>query len=52
MILFRAIFPSDLTALFGQFLAGRLLQYSLEKPHSRIIESEADSVGLMLSARV
>ena len=46
-----AFLPSDMTALFTQYLAGQFLKFVFELPYSRGLEKEADEVGIMLAAR-
>ena len=50
--IFFAIFPSNITALIVQSMADTFMKYAFELPYSRLHESEADRVGLMLAAKV
>ena len=47
-----AILPTDMTAILVGFLAHKFLKYTFELPYSRNLEKEADSVGLVLAAKV
>ena len=47
-----AVLPTDVTALITATLANRFLKYVFELPYSRKLEQEADSVGLVLAAKV
>ena len=47
-----AVLPTDLTALITGMLATKFLKYVFELPYSRNLEKEADSVGLVLAAKV
>jgi Zn-dependent protease with chaperone function len=47
-----AFLPTDITALLTQFLSEKFLKFILELPYSRLLEKEADTVGLMLTAKV
>ena len=46
-----AFLPTDMTALITQLIAEKFLRVGLELPYSRILEKEADKVGLMLAAK-
>lgn len=47
-----AFLPTDLTAIITQIIADKFLKFLFELPYSRVLEKEADTVGLMLAAKV
>lgn len=46
------IVPQDAGALIAQFLANEFTKLYLDLPYSRLLESEADHIGLMIASRV
>ncbi|KAI5619880.1 metalloendopeptidase OMA1, mitochondrial [Silurus asotus] len=46
-----AICPRDSLALLAQWIQGKLVEFSLNRPYSRKLEAEADQVGLQLAAK-
>lgn len=46
------IVPQDVGALIAQFLANEFTKLYLDLPYSRLLESEADHIGLMIASRV
>nr|XP_020459182.1 metalloendopeptidase OMA1, mitochondrial [Monopterus albus] len=46
-----AMCPRDSLALLGQWVQGKLTQLMFSRPYSRILEAEADQVGLQLAAK-
>ena len=51
-LLVWAFLPTDLTAAVMQIVSDKFLKYFFELPYSRQLEKEADTVGLMLTAKV
>ena len=50
--LFFALLPTDMAAIVLDELSSWFISIAFVLPHSRQKESEADSVGIMLAARV
>ncbi|CAH1242983.1 OMA1 [Branchiostoma lanceolatum] len=46
-----ALFPSDWMALLSHWLQNKFAKLLLEMPYSRMLETEADEVGLQLAAK-
>ncbi|CAL8145961.1 unnamed protein product [Orchesella dallaii] len=46
-----AILPSDLTAYIAHLMGSKMKEILMELPHSRLLEEEADKVGLILAAK-
>ena len=51
IFLIWSILPSDVGALLGQMFANEFMKIYFDLPYSRLLESEADEVGLMIAAR-
>ncbi|XP_039770633.1 metalloendopeptidase OMA1, mitochondrial [Ornithorhynchus anatinus] len=46
-----ALCPQDGPALLAQWIQSKLREYTFERPYSRMLEAEADRVGLRLAAK-
>ncbi len=46
-----SLVPSDVAAVLGQVAANEFLKIYFDLPYSRMLETEADKVGLMIAAR-
>lgn len=47
-----AILPSDLLSLLGYSVGAGAVNATLRYPYSRLLENEADQVGIHLAAKV
>jgi len=51
VLILWAFLPSDATTAFSQWIVGKITDLMIALPFGRALETEADKVGLMLSAR-
>lgn len=51
ILIIWSIIPSDILSFITQQIAEAFLKIRLDLPHSRLLESEADQVGLQLAAK-